>query len=127
MPTRLDFHVAPGTPGAPLPRGRRLIRNNPVGLLSTDLDRRQVQALVCDDFRRLPEAAYLLLRVNDKKAAAAWLKWIVGETRFAAADDATTEAVNVAFTHAGLRQLGIDDGALGEFPEPFEQPDPERP
>src|SRR5262245_35175872 len=103
MPMRPDTHVAPGTPGAPRPRGRPLLRENPVRPRSTDLDRSEVQAIVAEGFHELPEAAYLLLEVTNRAAAGAWLEVIAGETRFAA-DPVATETVNVAFTHAGLRK-----------------------
>ena len=91
MPTPRDHdhRVAPGTPGAPLPRGRRRLRRNPVGLPSAQVRLEDVQALVCDDFGALAETAYLLLRVNARTAAARWLEWIRRRTRFATGNGST--------------------------------------
>ena len=115
---RRDTDVARGTPGARPPRARPALARNTVGLPATQIELDDVQGLLATKLENLPEAAFLLLRVGPRAAAARWLDWVADQTWFAA-DIPTTVAVNVAFTYAGLVKLGLEPRALAEFPEPF--------
>ena len=101
-----EAHVARGTPGArPAPR--------PV-----EID--DVQGLLADDWRSLPEATFLFLRAAQPRAAQGWLTWIASRTVYGDATP-TGQAVNVAFTHAGLEALGLEGRALDGFSQPFHE------
>jgi Dyp-type peroxidase family len=77
-----------------------------------------VQGLVLRGYGGLPCAAYPLLRFDDAKRAAAWLKlWL---QRIAAGQPvAQSEAVQIAFTPAGLAALGLSDSELQGFSREF--------
>src|SRR5262249_51998271 len=51
-------------------------------------------------------------------AAVTWLAGITEQVSFADRAPAAA-AVNIAFTHRGLARLGLEPGALEEFPEAF--------
>lgn len=79
-----------------------------------------IQGLVASGYPRMTCAAYLLLRVLDRRAAGRWLADL--------ADRVTTSrgrahgrCVNVAFTCAGLKELGMSDGSLATFSASFQE------
>lgn len=84
-------------------------------------DRRDVQGLVVSGYgQNMPEARYLLLGVRDAEAARRWLGGVAG--RVTVSDGPEPErCVNLAFTHAGLRALGVADADLRTFALPFQE------
>lgn len=68
-----------------------------------------------------PAAAYLFLRIVDVPAARALMRRMLPQVATAAPwrDGPPDTAMNVAFTFAGLRALGLPDAVLGSFPEAF--------
>ncbi|MBV8531822.1 MAG: peroxidase, partial [Candidatus Eremiobacteraeota bacterium] len=77
-----------------------------------------VQGLVRFAYKHLTEACYLLLRIADAQSARAWL----ATAPVASAADAfppPTTALQVAFTAAGLRALGMLDDAVAQFSAEF--------
>lgn len=78
-------------------------------------DADDIQALVRTGFGRLRGASYLMLRVVDAGAARTWLR---GQ-RVASVGELSRGklelAVQVAFTAAGLRALGVTDAVLSGF------------
>lgn len=80
------------------------------------LERDQVQGLVVRGYGQMRAAAYLLGQITDPAAARAWL----GRTSLGDGRPATGEtALNVAFTAAGLRSLGLPEQALAQFSHEF--------
>lgn len=83
------------------------------------IDYQDVQGLVRFGYGGLTEACYLLLRIRDGAAACAWC---------AATPVATAEfqspppdvAVQVAFTCAGLKALGVSSDVLADFSAEFQ-------
>jgi Dyp-type peroxidase family len=87
-----------------------------------------IQGLVFHAYRRLPYAAYVLMRfqANNNGGATRWLAELV---RSGVVDSATPKDVgppgrpcirlNVALTYTGLGALGLDDDALQTFPLAF--------
>jgi Dyp-type peroxidase family len=89
--------------------------------MSDRLDLANLQGLVVRGYR-LPFAGYLGLHVDDPGRARAWLAELLAEVLTAAPWPAKPEAgVNVAFSYAGLRALGVGDASLGGFPEDFRE------
>ena len=85
------------------------------------LDLARIQGFVVRGYR-LPFAAYLFLRVDEVARAATWISAIAEEVLIAAPWSVKPESgVNVAFTHSGLRALGMPDSSLAGFPEEFRQ------
>jgi Dyp-type peroxidase family len=72
-----------------------------------------------------PHALFVTLRVTDPEMGREWLGEVVpggGVTTAVPFGELKPEAtLNVAFTHDGLRALGVSDDALGSFPDEFRQ------
>ena len=87
----------------------------------TTLDLPRIQGFVVRGYR-LPLAGFLFLRIDDAAGAAAWIATITEDVVTAAPWSEKPESgVNVAFTYAGLRSLGLPDACLAGFPEEFRQ------
>jgi Dyp-type peroxidase family len=87
----------------------------------TDLDLNRIQGFVVRGYA-LPVAGYLFLRIDDVGRAAAWISGLTEEVVTAAPwSEKPTSGVNVAFSYAGLRALGLPDACLAGFPEEFRQ------
>ena len=83
-----------------------------------------VQPLVRGSQSQLRYARFLLLRIDDGAATRAWLRGAAVQTLLLApADDDTVgasgEALSIAFTHAGLLAMGLDESADYPFPTAF--------
>jgi Dyp-type peroxidase family len=82
------------------------------------LDLADSQGLIVRGYGTLHAARFLLGAVEDAAAARAWLATLAGRL-----DDARERpselALNVAFTHPGLRRLGLSDSTLQGFPPQF--------
>jgi deferrochelatase/peroxidase EfeB len=96
----------------------------------SDKDFADIQGLVRFAHNHLKAACFFLLRIEDSAAARAWLadvtapQWDRGDTPAARITNAVKgslpdTALQVAFTYAGLKELGLDP-AIGEgFPADF--------
>ena len=70
----------------------------------------------------MPAAAYLWLRIVDVAEARALMRRMLPQVATAAPwAEAPPTAMNVAFTFAGLRALGLADDVLASFPEVFRE------
>ena len=79
-----------------------------------------IQGIVLFGYGRLRSACYLLLRITDPAATRAWLGTL--DLRSARFDPAATDrAINVAFSRAGLSQLGLAEDLIAEFAGEFRQ------
>ncbi|MDQ5851333.1 MAG: Dyp-type peroxidase [Chloroflexota bacterium] len=83
-----------------------------------ELERHDIQGLVVSSYIHLSCAAYGLLRIANPAGARQWLGRLVGEITTAAGRQPGT-SINIAFTHSGLRKLGLDQAALDTFARPF--------
>lgn len=93
--------------------------------------RDDIQALVGFGMVRLRHCRFLLLEVTDRSAARAWLAEVMRsglvhsvaaltrEGRRRAGVTTHDQAVALAFSHKGLRRLGIRDSREFPFPTPF--------
>ncbi len=86
----------------------------------TEADARDTQALVKTGFGKLRGGCYLLLRIDDAAPARAWLRTLplpcmadIGGGKV------VEEAVQIAFTAAGLRALGHDAALIASFAPEF--------
>jgi Dyp-type peroxidase family len=86
--------------------------------VAVTLDLDDIQGLIARGYGKLPAAFFLLLRIGDPAAARRWLAVLADRVTpgRASPDDAAT---HVAFTHAGLASLGLDQDALAAFPPEF--------
>lgn len=93
----------------------------------TPSDREDIQGLVLSGYGHLFYATYLLLAVDDRDRAKAWLKGAIAQVTTAKPwgtrpDGSTAKpevTFNLAFTHPGLRAIGLLDKALNTFPREF--------
>lgn len=85
-----------------------------------------VQALVYASFAQLRHCRYLLLRVTDAEAARRWLRQpgVMGLVKGGgdlSPETAQDEVLAVAFTHAGLRAMGLTEDGDFPFPSTFRE------
>lgn len=85
-----------------------------------------VQALVYASFAQLRHCRYLLLRIHDAAAARRWLRQdavlrLVKGAGQLGRQNAQDEALAVAFTHAGLLALGLQEDPDFPFPSAFRE------
>jgi Dyp-type peroxidase family len=79
-----------------------------------------IQGIILFGYGRLQSACFLLLQIDEPRAAKAWLKTL--DVRNAKArPDRTDPSVNVAFTGTGLERLGLGSDLLAEFAPEFTQ------
>jgi Dyp-type peroxidase family len=85
---------------------------------SPRIDAADVQGLVLRGYGKLPECRYVLLQVRDGRRACEWLGKLLPRVTSGqvSPDDA---ALQIAFTHAGLAALGLDEAALSGFSREF--------
>ncbi|MGF1477120.1 MAG: Dyp-type peroxidase [Geminicoccaceae bacterium] len=83
-----------------------------------NVDFADVQGLVRFGHGHLEEAVYCLLSITDAGAARAWLRAAPVSTA-EASDPLPKTALQVAFTAAGLRTLGVDEAVIERFAEDF--------
>src|SRR6185312_13969430 len=77
-------------------------------------DHADIQGLAAFGYGKLPEAAYLLARIRDARAARAWL----GSAKISTAQRQQRPpdtALQVGFTAAGLRALGVSKAIVAGF------------
>lgn len=99
------------------------------GSLFSAETRRDIQGFITSGFGHLPFTAYLVIEIRDARTARTWL----GELLPAVTTSASwrsergapkvkpRRALNVAFSHAGLRALGLSPTALDSFPVEFQE------
>ena len=82
----------------------------------TRVPMREVQGIVLRSYEKLPAAHLVLLEVGNVEAAKRWL----AQLPLTPADvEPEAQALNVAFSAAGLSAFGLDDATLGEFSREF--------
>jgi Dyp-type peroxidase family len=86
-----------------------------------------IQGFVTSGYGHLPNSAFLFLGMRDLLQAQAWLMQILPQVTTATSWRIRAEAdkvkparaLNIAFTHAGLAQMGLPHRALVTFPAEF--------
>lgn len=84
----------------------------------SEMDYGDVQGLVRFGYGKMKEASYAQLRVKDVSAARAWLR-NAAITSAVATTPSPSTAMQVAFTAAGLRALGVPPSVLAGFSAEF--------
>ena len=82
------------------------------------VDYSDVQGLVRFGYRKMTQAAYVLVRVKNPVAARAWLR-SAPITSAVTMNPPPTTALHVAFTSAGLRALGVGESVINGFSPEF--------
>jgi Dyp-type peroxidase family len=103
-------------------------------MLFSDPEKANIQGFITSAYGHLNFTAYLFLTIADDKRksrdrASTWLRHLLDHHQIATArswrksDDIEKSyphyAINIAFTHAGLKRLGLDEGTLNSFPVEF--------
>lgn len=83
-----------------------------------DVDYGDVQGIVRFGYKKMTEAAYLLVRVRSAAAARRWLRSAPITSALSASPPPST-AMQVAFSAAGLRALGVSPDVLAGFSSEF--------
>lgn len=80
-----------------------------------------IQGIILRGYGHLTAACFLLLRVRDRQAAAPWIAALpITDAQVAARrHESPGPFINVAFTHAGLVELGMDSTLLDAFPRAY--------
>lgn len=81
-------------------------------------DMKDIQGFVMSGYAHLPCVSYIMLRVIDRAAARRWLANLVAEVTTSEGKEEIS-CLNVALTHHGLAQLGLEQPALDSFSRPF--------
>jgi deferrochelatase/peroxidase EfeB len=81
-----------------------------------DIDTSDIQAIVKTAFGSLNAASYMLLRVVEPSAARQWLRALAPAS---VANGHVDEAYQIAFTAAGLRELGVGEKTMDGFSPEF--------
>jgi Dyp-type peroxidase family len=102
------------------PALKRFKRRRPSGDPGLELDDIQGNVLRPYGFRH---ATFVFVRVHDAGAARAWLGGLVDRVTTSAPwiDGKPETALNIRFTHAGLRALGLPEEALESFSDAFRE------
>ena len=82
------------------------------------IEQSEIQGLLRSGYGGLRSASYLLLRIADVRAAKKWLAEI-RVTTYADLNTRVNSALQIGFTAAGLRALGLSAGAIAEFAPEF--------
>lgn len=83
-----------------------------------DIDFADLQGLLRFAHGHLSEACFLLLNVTDAEAARDWLR-AAPVTTAATAESPPDQALQIAFTAPGLRELGVAESLIDGFSEEF--------
>jgi deferrochelatase/peroxidase EfeB len=81
-----------------------------------DIDTADIQAIAKTAFASLNAASYMLLRVVEASAARQWLRALAPAS---VANGRVEEAYQIAFTAAGLRELGLGEKIMDGFSSEF--------
>jgi Dyp-type peroxidase family len=84
------------------------------------LEKHDIQGLVLKGYGRMTHTRYVLLRVDDRARAKAWLADIAPEISDGN-HSAQRTCLNVALTYPGLRALGMRDDNLRQFAREFRE------
>src|SRR5580700_10106652 len=86
--------------------------------MTARLDLGNIQGLLARGYRKLAYARFTVFTIPGPDAGHAALSWLLPRVTTAAAGTADS-ALHVAFSAAGLRQLGLPGGVIPEFPAEF--------
>jgi Dyp-type peroxidase family len=93
---------------------RMLARRSPAPALETE----DIQGLVFRGYGNLRACQYVFLNASDPARARGWLKELIDQVS-PGGSASRAAALHVAFTYPGLVALGLGDGVLEGFSQPF--------
>jgi Dyp-type peroxidase family len=82
------------------------------------LDLQDVQGLIISGYGSLKAACYILLEINAPQPAKKWLSTLAG-TLTTGHVRSEGKALNIAFTYAGIKKLGLEPATLAMFSNEF--------
>ena len=106
-------------------------RNPPLGgrnmsakpAIRSDVDIADIQAIAWSAFNSLKGARYMLLRVNEPRAARQWLRGLaptsIDNLYGGGVKQRLDDVIQVAFTAAGLRELRVSEDVMKKFSPEF--------
>ena len=88
-----------------------------------DIALADMQGLIRSAFSTLKFAFYVLLHIEDRLQAHQWLAQLIDEGPITHSvldkKNELNHVINIAFTHSGLKNMGLDDASLLTFSRPF--------
>lgn len=88
--------------------------------MATKIEKEDIQGIILYAYGHMEAASYVMLEIEDVTQAKSWLSTIAGDITNAAGKRMGT-CVNLSFTKAGLKTLGLSDEVLETFPRPFRE------
>jgi Dyp-type peroxidase family len=91
--------------------------------VAVEIDTNDVQGIILRGYDRLPDATFVLLGIDDPISARRWLRGLTTQiTRGSVrSEHLSTHTLQVAFTHAGLKKLGLPEDSLETFSREFQE------
>lgn len=89
--------------------------SNPVSIELED-----IQGLILSGFGKLPYSNYILLQIEDAVRVRKWIHKLIPHVTTADSRP-NKQALNIAFTSAGLKALGLAEENVDNFPIPFRE------
>jgi Dyp-type peroxidase family len=84
------------------------------------IERHDLQGFIMSGYAKMHYATYLLLAIRDVLTAQSWLAELASRITTGEKPE-ENRCLNVAFTHAGLRAIGVDARDLKTFAPPFQE------
>ncbi|HYM60318.1 MAG TPA: Dyp-type peroxidase [Thermoanaerobaculia bacterium] len=88
---------------------------------TVDESRYDIQAMILYGFKRLQVVRYVFLRIEDAAETRRYLGAVLPQVSTAVKQHGKTEALQIAFTHAGLTALQLGQDTLGTFSTEFQE------
>src|SRR3954468_20447600 len=94
---------------------------------NTVLDLKDIQGLILSGYGKKPAARYAIFEIVNGNDAKIWLRHFIDSVQFGSFRGSRRReppyigdlCCNIAFTHAGFRELGLHETALNGFSLPF--------
>src|SRR2546423_15397652 len=86
--------------------------------MADTLDLQDIQGLIIRGYGNLRAACYILPEISDPQLAKIWLNALAGTITTGQARP-EEKALNVAFTYAGIKKLGLEPAILAMFSNEF--------
>jgi Dyp-type peroxidase family len=87
-------------------------------------DLKDIQGIIIHGYGKLAAACFVLLQITNAKAAKNWLRKLADQITSAQTNPSQSgqqTCLNIAFTHEGLKTLGLDETTLSQFSNEFQE------
>ena len=84
------------------------------------VDKKDIQGLIKQGYGYLKYGKYLLMQISDPAGFRQWLESHIDQITSAAADK-PHQVINIAFTHQGLKTLGLPESSLRTFAREWQE------